>query len=259
MTPALAIENLELKLAGHSVITGVSLLVAAGELAAVVGPNGSGKSTLLRAVYRTLRPHSGVVLVDGDEVWAGSARQAARRLAAVPQERPASIELRVREVVALGRLPYQRPFTVGDARDRQIVDEALEQVGVTDLTDRMFAELSGGERQRVLIARALAQRTKLLILDEPTNHLDVRHQLELLELLSSLHVTTLVAMHDLNLAAAYAHRLHVLDAGRLVASGPPAEVLTEHVVTATFGVRAVITPHPLTGHPQLSIAPLTSG
>lgn len=256
MTPALAIENLELRLAGRSVVAGVSLLVADGELAAVVGPNGSGKSTMLRAVYRALRPHSGAVLIEGDDVWAGSARKAARRLAAVPQERPASIELRVREVVTLGRLPYQRPFATGDATDRRIVDEALDQVGITGLAGRLFAELSGGERQRVLVARALAQRTPLLILDEPTNHLDVRHQLELLELLRSLRVTTLVAMHDLNLAAGYAARFHVLDAGRLVASGPPAEVLSEQVVAKTFGVRAVITPHPLTGRPQLSIAPL---
>lgn len=151
----------------------------------------------------------------------------------------------MRDVVALGRLPYQRPFASLRAADQAVIDEAIEQANVGDLAERPFRELSGGECQRVLMARVLAQRTHVIVLDEPTNHLDVRHQFELLELMRASPATILTAIHDLNLAASYADRVHVIDNGVLRGSGPPAAVLTPELVADVFGVMARTVTHPV--------------
>jgi iron complex transport system ATP-binding protein len=235
-----------------------TVLVASGEIAGLIGPNGSGKSTLLRAVYRHLRPRVGSVLVGGHDVWRSSPQLAARRTAAVPQERLGDMDVSVRDMVAMGRIPHKGPFETESAEDRTAVREALERVGLLGWEGRKLSTLSGGETQRVLIARALAQRSAVLVLDEPTNHLDIHHQLELLDLIRHLGLTTLAALHDLNLAAGYCDRLHVIDGGCVVASGPPAEILTETLLADVFSVGASITTSPRTGRPVLSFYPLGS-
>ncbi|MFY1702906.1 ABC transporter ATP-binding protein [Micromonospora sp. WMMA1923] len=237
----------------------MDLTVGRSEVVGLVGPNGSGKSTLLRGVYRVLRPEAGRAEVDSHSIWDLTAKAAARRVAALVQEPVADFDFDVREIVRMGRSPYLsvlRPATTGDER---IVTEALDRVGAASLADRRFRTLSGGEKQRVLLARALAQQPDLLVLDEPTNHLDVRHQLETLELTRQLGIATLTALHDLNLAAAYCDRLYVLDAGRVVASGPPEEVLSPELVGTVFGVGAVPSVHPVTGRRHLAFFPLRAG
>ncbi|GAA5012853.1 hypothetical protein GCM10023257_70680 [Streptomyces hyderabadensis] len=174
------------------------------------------------------------------------------RRSALPQERGGDFELTVREVVAMGRTPYKRAFAGEDVKDRRIVADALERVGMGRYGGRRFSALSGGERQRVLLARTLAQDPDVLVLDEPTNHLDVRHQVELLALLRAQHRTTLVSLHDLNAAASVCDRLHVLHTGEVVASGSPFEVLTPELLADVFGVRAAVVPHPLTGDPLIA-------
>jgi iron complex transport system ATP-binding protein len=241
---------------GTSIVQDASLVVETGEIAGLVGPNGSGKSTLLRAIYRHLRPVAGLVTVGGEDVWRSSPAQAARRTAALPQERPTEFDMTVREIVFMGRTPHKRPFAVDTAEDVAIVDEALRSVRLAPLADRRFSSLSGGEKQRALVARAIAQRSRVLVLDEPTNHLDVRYALELMELVRELGLTTIAALHDLNLAAAYCQRVHVLDGGRLVAGGPPADVLTAPLLRAVFGVDADITTNPGTGRLSLAFSPL---
>lgn len=223
------------------ILDGVTLDVASGEIAGLIGPNGSGKSTLLRTLYRHLRPSRGNVTADGDDLWTLSARDNARRVAAVPQERPTEFDYRVREIVEMGRIPHAGLFTSISRDSARAADDAMDRVGVAHLADRAFATLSGGERQRVLVARALVQDTPLLVLDEPTNHLDIRHQLELLELLTELGLTTLLAIHDLNLAAAYCDTIHVLTDGHLVASGPTHKILTPDLVSDVFGVACTTT------------------
>ncbi|GAA3013168.1 ABC transporter ATP-binding protein [Streptosporangium longisporum] len=244
-------------LAGLSIpvggVSGVDLHVEPGELVGLIGPNGSGKSTLLRSVYRALRPGDGTVRVGGDDVWRTlSARRSARRVAVVAQHSAEGFDLTVAEIVATGRTPHR----AAPAADREIVARALERVGLTGTAHRLYATLSGGERQRTLLARALAQQGGVLILDEPTNHLDIAAQLDLLELVRSLGVTTLAALHELNLAAAYCDRVYVLAAGRVVACGPPARVLTPSLLGEVFGVRAHLGVNPLTGRPALTFAPL---
>lgn len=231
----ISVDTLGVSLGGVQIVKGASLRIEAGEIAGVVGPNGSGKSTFLRTLYRHLRPTTGTVSAGGEDLWALSARENARRVAAVPQERAEEFDFTVREVVGMGRLPHSG--MLGSTGDRSAaVDLAMQRTGVESLSERLLSTLSGGEQQRVLVARALAQEAPIIVLDEPTNHLDIRHQLELLQLLRELGLTTLMAIHDLNLAVAYCDTLHVLHAGRLVASGPPLHVLTPDLVESVFEV-----------------------
>ncbi|GAA1718166.1 ABC transporter ATP-binding protein [Kribbella yunnanensis] len=239
-----------------SILAEVDLTVEPGEFVALIGPNGSGKSTLLRTAYRALRPTSGRIQLGDDDVWQTPAREVARRRAVVTQHQTAVTEFTVSEMVAMGRSPHQGLLDRETRQDRLLIADALRRVGLADAATRLFSTLSGGERQRVLIARAVAQQAPLIILDEPTNHLDVRAQLELLDLVHGLGVTTLAALHDLDQAAAHADRVAVLDTGRLAACGPPAEVLTAELIEKIFGVRAHIGPHPLHGRPHIAVAPL---
>ncbi|MCP2342404.1 ABC transporter ATP-binding protein [Actinomadura rupiterrae] len=239
---------------GAPIVSGVELTAAPGQFVGLVGPNGSGKSTLLRTVYRTLRPSAGVVSLDGDDLWRMRPRTAARRRAAVTQHGDPGGEFTVAEVVAMGRAAHQGLLDRETASDRSVVAESLERVGMDGRDDRLFSTLSGGERQRVLLARALAQRAPLLVLDEPTNHLDVGAQLGLLDLVRSLGLTVLAALHDLDHAAAYCDHIVVLRDGRVRAAGPPLEVLTPEFIAEVFGVRAHVGPHPLTGRPHIAVA-----
>ncbi|MEV0277496.1 ABC transporter ATP-binding protein [Streptomyces sp. NPDC050610] len=240
---------------GTTLIRDIDLDAAPGETVGLVGPNGSGKTTLLRCVYGTLRPTAGAVRVDGADSAALTVKERARRIAVVPQDAPGAFGLTVAEVVAMGRSPHKRFWEQDTKDDARRVTDALTRVGSADLAHRPYEQLSGGERQRTLVARALVQEPGLLALDEPTNHLDIRHQLELLALLRNLPATKLVVLHDLNLAASYCDRLHVLDAGSVVASGRPADVLTEDLLERVYGVRAHIGAHPTTGAPHIVYIP----
>ncbi|MEU6117841.1 ABC transporter ATP-binding protein [Streptomyces sp. NPDC047117] len=247
------VEGVTVELAGSRIVEDITVRADAGQVVGVVGPNGSGKSTLLRCVYRALRPAAGTVRLDGDELHAMDARAAARRLAALPQESAAEFDFTAAEVVAMGRLPHHRgsPFGGRSAADAALCDDALERVGAGHLAGRGFRSLSGGEKQRVLIARALAQQPQVLVLDEPTNHLDISHQLDVLSLVRRSGLTVLAALHDLNLAASHCDLLYVLDGGRVVAAGPPYDVLRTELLAEVFGVRAHRVTHPVTGALQL--------
>ncbi|MGK5637139.1 ABC transporter ATP-binding protein [Streptomyces sp. URMC 126] len=231
-------EGLTWSVAGTPVVRDVSLDIAPGETVGLLGPNGSGKSSLLRCLAGLRTPDTGTVRYDGACVRGWTARRIARHVAFAEQDAGADSELRVADVVGLGRTPYRDRWRGPDATDRAVVAAALERVGLTALAGRSWKALSGGERQRAHIARALAQRPRALLLDEPTNHLDVKHQLELMELLAATPQTVLVALHDLSLAARYCDRLLLLHQSRLVASGPPAAVLTSGRLAEVFEVDA---------------------
>lgn len=252
----LVAETVSVTIDGTPIVHAVSLEVGDGEVLGLVGPNGSGKSTFLRTVYRASRPSAGVVWVDGVDLWKKPARIAAQQIAAVTQESVSDFDFSVREIVELGRGPHKGLLERDSMTDRAIVASALEQVGMTDMAGRLFATLSGGEKQRVLLARALAQKPEILVLDEPTNHLDVRAQLDLLELVSTLSVTTITALHDLNHAARYCDRIAVLKDGGLVTVGPVDEVLSPALIADVFGVHAHRGTHPVTGHLLLALSPL---
>jgi iron complex transport system ATP-binding protein len=218
----------------------VTFHVEAGERVAVIGPNGAGKSTLLRVVAGLLRPATGTVELGGDRIERLDRVAVARRLAVVPQLPTLPFATAVEEVVALGRLPHEHPLRGLRPVDRAAVAEAIERVGVGHLLGRDARELSLGERQLVLLAMAVAQHAPVLVLDEPTVHLDLRHQVEVMELLEDLNArdgtTILAVLHDLGLAAHFFPRLVLLDHGRVVADGPPAEVLAPARIREVFGV-----------------------
>ncbi|MFF8841125.1 ABC transporter ATP-binding protein [Streptomyces sp. NPDC015127] len=245
------IDALTVEIAGARLVSEATLRAADGQVVGLVGPNGSGKSTLLRCVYRALRPSTGTVRLGGEDLHSLSAREGARRLAALPQEAVTEFDFTVAEVVAMGRLPHQRSVARTTDEDRKACESALVRVGAGHLADRGFLTLSGGEKQRVLIARALAQQPSVLVLDEPTNHLDIAQQLEVLALVRGSGLTVLTALHDLNLAALHCDLLHVIDSGRIVASGAPHDVLTPELLAEVFGVRAHRVPHPESGAVQL--------
>ncbi|MFJ7076935.1 ABC transporter ATP-binding protein [Streptomyces sp. NPDC098781] len=246
------------RVAGKVIVDGVTLTLRPGDTVGLLGPNGSGKSTLLRLLAGVLAPTSGVVTLDGRPLTEVGRRATARRVATVEQEAHTQTELTVRDVVALGRVPHRRAWTPATAADAGAVDEALERTGLADRAEQSWHTLSGGERQRTQIARALAQEPRELLLDEPTNHLDIQHQLDLLDLVADLPVTTVIALHDLNLAAMYCDRLLVLREGRAIAEGTPAEVLTPTLIERVYGVRAEVTTDP--GHPVIRfLRPATRG
>ncbi|MFJ6797116.1 ABC transporter ATP-binding protein [Streptomyces sp. NPDC091268] len=244
-------EALTWSVAGTTVVRAVSADIAPGETVGLLGPNGSGKSSLLRCLAGLRAPDAGTVRYDGESVHDWNARRIARHVAFAEQDSGADSDLRVADVVGLGRTPFRGRWRGPDATDRAVVAAALERLGLTALADRSWKALSGGERQRAHIARALAQQPYALLLDEPTNHLDVKHQLELMELLSGTEQTILVALHDLSLAARYCDRLLLLHHGRLIASGPPAAVLTAERLAEVFEVDAELTTDAF-GHPVVT-------
>ena len=196
---------------GEPVLRGVSLALKQGELVGLIGPNGCGKSTLLRCLSRRLRVTAGAVRLDGRDILEWSHREVARRLAVVPQQEPALFEFTVRDLVLMGRYPHLERWKSETERDYRIVTEAIADANIAHLANRPVTQLSGGEHRRVLLARALAQQTPLLLLDEPTAHLDVTHQAELLTLVRRQTQTrrqgALAALHDLNQAAEFCDRL----------------------------------------------------
>ncbi|WP_378945167.1 ABC transporter ATP-binding protein [Paracoccus sp. R86501] len=224
-------------LRGRDLLRGISLTVAPGEVLGLIGPNGSGKSTLLRLLVGLVRPDRGRILLDGQPMAAMPQRQIAKQIALVAQSAETSDRISVRDAVALGRTPWLDALSPWSAQDDAHVAHALRRVDLGHLADRDWSTLSGGERQRAHIARALAQDPRILLLDEPTNHLDIRHQLTILDLVASLGVSVVIALHDLN-QAMRCDRLAVLQDGRLQALGPPADVLDPALLQRVFGVRA---------------------
>jgi len=253
--PRLVARDVVLGYGDRCIVDGLSLEVPTGAITVVVGANACGKSTLLRGLARLLRPTGGAVLLDGEEIHHLPTRKVAQVLGLLPQAPTAPEGVTVVDLVGRGRHPHQGLFGRRTAEDEEAVARALELTGTLDLADRVVDELSGGQRQRVWIAMALAQGTDLLLLDEPTTYLDVAHQVEMLDLLADLNdargTTMVMVLHDLNLAARYADHLVAVRDGRLVAEGPPAEVVTEDVVRDVFGLDNRVITDPLTGTPMV--------
>jgi iron complex transport system ATP-binding protein len=253
MTTRLTADRVSLAYGPRTVVTELSLDVPDGRVSVIVGPNACGKSTLLHGLARLLRPCGGSVLLDGKEIHRAPSREVARRLGLLPQNPVAPEGVTVADLVGRGRHPHQGAFRRWTRADEEAVTEALVLTDTLDLADRIVAELSGGQRQRVWIAMALAQDTGLLLLDEPTTYLDVAHQVEMLDLLADLNArrgtTVVMVLHDLNLAARYAHHLVVMKAGRIVGEGAPAEVVTEETVRDAFGLTSQVILDPVSRTP----------
>ncbi len=238
-------------------LEGVSFAVAPGEVLGVIGPNSAGKTTLIRLLTRVVEPLRGEVRFDGTPVQALARWELARHVAVVPQELP-PLPFTVEQVALMGRYPHAPRRFFQSAGDRRVAREAMERTGVLDLAGAPAGSLSGGERQRVLLARALAQRPRLLILDEPTAHLDLRYQVECVALLRRVNreegVTVLLVSHDLDLAAGVCDRLLLLSAGRVARLGAPEVVLDEGLLSGVYGCPVVVERAAGDGRPLVRVA-----
>ncbi|TDB92148.1 ABC transporter ATP-binding protein [Actinomadura sp. 7K534] len=249
------VRGLDVALGGRPVLNGVSLDVPAGSWTAVIGPNGAGKSTLLRAVLG-LVPSEGEVTVAGVDLGKLKPRQRARMIAYTPQSPNLPVGMTVFDYTLLGRSPYIPHLGREGARDRAVTAEVLDRLDLTAFAARRLGHLSGGERQRVVLARALAQQTPVLLLDEPTAALDIGHQQQVMELIDRLRLsdelTVVTTIHDLTLAGQYADRLVLISGGRVAVAGEPAQVLTRSAVEEHFDARVRVTPG-AGGRPVLSL------
>jgi iron complex transport system ATP-binding protein len=256
MSKGLIVSDLSVTLGGQAIVQGVSLTADPGSITGLIGPNGAGKSTLMRAILDLVPRISGSIIFEGSDLLALTRRSRAQFAAFVEQSSSTDARLTAREVVALGRIPFQSVWqTIPSAEDGLGIDTALAAVDMSSFADRLYHVLSGGEQQRVQIARALAQQPRLLILDEPTSHLDIHAQLITLDLLrrrARAGATILLALHDLNLAAAFCDSLVMLDGGRQIAAGAPAQVLTPPLLRQVYGVNATLLRHPISGHPLIA-------
>ena len=249
----LKIVNLSVSYGSRRVLQDVSLNVQSGEVAALIGPNGAGKSTLVRAVSGVIPVAGGTVRTNGTDLLALPAMQRARHLAVVPQAVFLPPAFSVWETVLLGRTPYLNFLGQTSAADEDIARRALVRVDALDLAERRVGELSGGEQQRVLLARALAQSTPILLLDEPTSNLDLHYQVSFMEMVHSLakqdNLAVLVALHDLNLAARYADSVALLVNGEIKAAGSPRQVLTQEIISEAYNLPVEVVPHPFADVP----------
>ena len=248
--PVLKLNSVTASYGSVEALKEISLDINEGEILGVVGPNGAGKSTLIKVLSGVLGIRSGQVLINGQEISSYSPARRARTLAVVPQARHIGGAFTVKQTVLLGRTAYLGFLGNPGDDDLKKVAWALEQTDVVDLAERKLAEISGGEQQRVLLARALAQDTKVLLLDEPTNHLDLKFQVNLLRLLRSLvdqeNLTVLMAMHDLNQVSGIADKVALLYDGELYKLGTPQEVLTPENVKYAYQTDVVTFAHPQT-------------
>ncbi|KAB1194666.1 ATP-binding cassette domain-containing protein [Haloferax sp. MBLA0076] len=274
--PAVELDDVSVSLGGQRILDGISADVGElrssghqtesgdgddGTFVGLIGPNGAGKTTLLRTLNGALTPDSGTVRVGGEDIHAVSSKAASRLVATVPQTTSVTFDFPVREVVRMGRTPHRGRFDGWSEADEEAVEAAMRRTSVESLADRPVTEISGGERQRVLIARALAQETPVLLLDEPTASLDINHQVRTLELVDELvgdGTTAIAAIHDLNLAAHYCDALILVADGRILSAGDPTTVLSESNLRDAFDAEAVVSRHPVTGSVYVTALPSSS-
>ena len=252
-------RQVSVTLSRKEIVKQASVQVKQREFVALLGPNGSGKTTLLKSIYRVLKPSHGVVLFDGEDINNLSHRETARRMGVVSQFNNLSFDFTVEEMVLMGRAPHKKAFDRDTEEDYRIAEEALRRVEMLDFRDRSFSTLSGGEKQRIILARALAQQVEMLILDEPTNHLDIKYQIQIMDVVKSLGVGVLAALHDLNLTLMYCTYVYVLKNGRIVAHGPTEEVITEQLIRDVYEVECSVARHPVSGQLNVTFFSKTQG
>ncbi len=255
----LEIKGIHFSYRSRKVLNDITLGIKEGELLSLVGPNGSGKTTLLKCINKILKPKQGTVMMKGEDVGRMNLKELAKCIGYVPQSSLTSFPSTVFDIVLLGRKPY---LTWGvSSEDKEIVSRVLELMKLEDFALRDFNELSGGEKQGVLLARTLAQQPEILLLDELTSNLDLRHQLEVMNLISSVvkkeGISAIIAIHDLNLASRYSDQVVFLKDGEIYAEGEPKSIFTPENIRQVYGVEAIVNHD--SGRPHIiSIAPINS-
>ena len=251
----LSIEKITYSINSKLIVDGVDLGVEEGSFVGLVGPNGCGKSTLLKNIYKVYTPDSGKVYIDGKDLAELSSRETALEMSVMQQENVVEFDMSVYDMVMLGRFAHQKMFGNDMAHERDIVEKAIDEVGLSGYEQRSFLSLSGGEKQRTLVARALVQQAKLIILDEPTNHLDIGYQYQIMTILKNQGLTVFSSIHDLNIAACYCDKIVLMKKGRIVDIGTPWEVLVPEKIKELFGVDCTIAENEATGRPNIVFTP----
>lgn len=258
MNPAIEIDGLSFAYKNRPVLQGVSLSVARGEMIGILGPNGSGKTTLIK-ILSALLTGEGEVRVSGRDIRTYGRRELSRLFAVVPQESQVIFPYTAAEIVLMARASHHNPFALEGVHDLEVARENMEMTETAALANRYLHELSGGEKQRVLIARALAQESDILLMDEPAAFLDLKHQVQILQLMRRLNrergLTIVAALHDVNLAALFFPRLIMLCDGKIYRDGTPGEVLTEKTIYEVYGIGVRVQPDPSGERPQVFISP----
>ncbi len=251
--PRLRADHLSIGYDDTPIVADLSVDVLDGRITAIVGPNACGKSTLLRGLARLLKPVAGQVILDGHDIGSLHTKEVARKLGLLPQTSIAPEGITVADLVSRGRFPHQKVLRQWSRGDDQAVADAMRCTAVTELAGRLVDELSGGQRQRVWVAMVLAQQTPLVLLDEPTTYLDIAHQIELLDLFTSLNReqdrTVIAVLRDLNHACRFADQIIAMKSGAIVQQGSPAEVITAELVEQVYGLKCQIIDDPQTGTP----------
>lgn len=253
----LEVKDLCVEISSKKIVQDVSLNLKKSEFVGIVGPNGSGKSTILKSIYRAIKPKKGSIFINNVDISKLSIKSTAKELAVVSQFNENNFDFKVEDMVMMGRAPHKSTFEFDTSKDYEIVYECLKKVSMKSYGDRNFSTLSGGEKQRVVLARALAQDVDFLILDEPTNHLDIKYQIQILDLVKSLNISVISALHDLNLAAAYCDKIYMVNSGEIVSSGISKDVLTEDNIKDVFEVDCEVSIHPKTN--RLNIVYFSGG
>lgn len=246
-------EKLSIAYGDFEIVKDLDLNIPKGKITTIIGPNGCGKSTILKTIARILQPKSGAIYVNGKDIHGQSSKDIAKAMAVLPQSPHAPNGLTVEELVAYGRFPHQSGFGKLQKEDRDIIDWALEVIGMEEYKNRPIEALSGGQRQRVWIAMALAQQTEILLLDEPTTYLDLAHQLEILQLLQDLNKkqnrTIVMVIHELNNAARFADYMVGVKEGKIICDGEPEKVMTKENLKNIFNIDAEVVKDPRNNKP----------
>ncbi len=259
MKHAITLENIQYSYARTPVLRDITFSVSPGDFFIVIGPNGSGKTTLMKLIAGIAQPGTGMLKILDRPIHSYSRKILARQIAFVPQSVPIDFPFTVKEVVLMGRAPYQGVLGLENKEDIEKMHQAITFTGMAHLADRKMNQLSGGECQRAFIARAICQEPSVLLLDEPTASLDLSHQIRIMDLMEKLkaekQITIVMVSHDVNLAAMYGNRLLLLDKGRIAEIGPPREVLTYQNLEKSYGCTLLVDKNPLGDVPRVTLVP----
>ncbi|WP_353893892.1 ABC transporter ATP-binding protein [Proteinivorax hydrogeniformans] len=251
----ITVENLHWKYGDTTILDGLTFKVEKGNFYSILGPNGSGKTTLLKNMLKILQPQANSIFISDTDVSVLSAKDMAKKVAAVPQETTVDFDFSTLDIVMMGRAPYLKRFQVESEKDLALAKRAMEMTNTWQFKDKSIKTLSGGERQRVIVARAIVQQTEVLLLDEPISHLDIHHQVELLETVSYLcrkeNLTVIAVLHDINMASQYSDFLVLINEGKIQSIGTVEDVITKEAIQKVYKTDCCIIKNPITKKPHI--------
>lgn len=258
MSEIMRVEHLDRFYGDKHVLKDIHFSIKQGESIGIIGPNGSGKTSLLELLAGVAKPKAGHVYYQGQNIKHYAKKEFAQSVAVLQQEALPAIDFTVRQIVEMGRYPYQNWLGEEKTDVSEFIDQIMEKMGLTSLAHRELSHLSGGERQRVALAKIMVQQPTLVMLDEPTTYLDIGHQIQLMDEIRSwqraTNLTVVSVLHDLNLAALYCEQLILMHQGQIVKKGTPEEIIQKEVIQSVYGTTPVIIQHPTANVPQVILA-----